>query len=620
MEPDYPDDDVPRRRRNEDIQMGTFNEGYQAESLPHEYREQGPNYMARGGDTRIPMDTRRRYSDSHPGTYGDQEHGSSTGSRRNWATTEGLRDTAELLSQLPSRQFESLANDVANQGRKTLRHRRKTRRSYHGSLRMRDPDRQESFRNRLENDEDFREDFIDGLDGDAIRDMPTQLSQKKELRHMTLQRSSKRRKKPGFGKRMKYSCGIGWFDDTELYYGYYTDMSLKYVGNAIYEMKYAYLLTCGGYYILCLIILALSISRSYKKNYIEGNASFNFYYTNTPILGELAMPLCVSGINFFFPFIFSLVASIERYEKPRNELYVNMIRTMLLKASILGMLVYFWFHETVQEECWETVVGGEIYRLVLVDFIFILVTTFFMEFIRRLGTYYSPLLSLIVIIKFFIIFYVKAVSVLQNCRPSLRPWRAARSHTIFLGFLFVFFLLSAAAVTFGIIMIKPSVGCGPFRGKDKAYSIVTDLVDSWNTEIKALHEIINFISSPGFIAGVLVFLCVVTYYMRIVMVGHKEMVTLLKQQLAMEGRDKAYLLQMLQNVSRKNKNMTKPASSQGRLLSPGSVITDDRSPGGRRFVKTMAEAASAAGTIDNQGEDPRNRRRRDQNGAASSYM
>ncbi|KAK3089832.1 hypothetical protein FSP39_006919 [Pinctada imbricata] len=495
--------------------------------------------------------------------------------------------------------------------------------------------------------------------------------------------------------------GGNWFEETEMYYGFYTNQTIQINNLGEYDMKFAYLFTCGGYYILTLIILALSISRSYKMNYIEGSGTQTFYMvsrvfcgwdynitdtaaaslrhksffnemkeflsgkkkpeddvkkleekckwffirlltnllilgtigglaymiyavsgrieTNTRILADLALPLLVSAVILIVPPIFSLIARIESYEQPKNELYMNMLRTMLLKASILGILVYFWFTQTAkrENECWETLVGQEIYKLVIVDFIFTLGATFCLEFLRRifathccklknpspefdigrntldliysqalcwLGTYYSPLLSVIMILKLFIIFYVKRISVLQNCRPSLRPWRAARTHTIFMGFLFFFFLMATVAVAVGIIIIDSSHSCGPYRhdslGDDQhyyAYRVVLDLIDSWRGEV--VYEIISVITSPGSIALVLVALCVGTYYMRIVMIGHKEMVTLLRQQLAMEGRDKAYLLRMLQEASKKRKvkpsNINRTLAPQtSSLLNPG-----ERSPG-----------------------------------------
>ena len=40
----------------------------------------------------------------------------------------------------------------------------------------------------------------------------------------------------------------------------------------------------------------------------------------------MALPLCVSAINFIVPFAFSILASFERYKQPKNELYFTMVR------------------------------------------------------------------------------------------------------------------------------------------------------------------------------------------------------------------------------------------------------------------------------------------------------
>lgn len=317
----------------------------------------------------------------------------------------------------------------------------------------------------------------------------------------------------------------------------------------------------------------------------------------------------------------------------------------MLKAVTLGVLVYFWYQK-LDVKCRETFIGQEIYRLVVVDFIFILLTTLVFEFFRRLlkdycckslsapefdigrntlnliysqalcwlGTYFCPMLSLIMIIKLFIIFYVKRVSVIQNCQPSLRPWRAARAHTIFLAFLFCFFLLATAAVTCAIIFVKPSTSCGPFSDDDTAYSIVIKLVEDLNGEYTWLHTIIKVISGSGFIAGALLVLLVLTYYMRIVMVGHKEMVTLLRQQLAMEGRDKAYLLKMLQDANKKHSRAKTASNSQltGVGSEASSALNASLSPGGRQFIKTRADKQGTESAAPSRG-----RRRKDSHGAAS---
>lgn len=44
------------------------------------------------------------------------------------------------------------------------------------------------------------------------------------------------------------------------------------------------------------------------------------------ILSDMALSLCVSAIFLIFPPIFSVIARFERYEEPKNELYINMFR------------------------------------------------------------------------------------------------------------------------------------------------------------------------------------------------------------------------------------------------------------------------------------------------------
>ena len=47
----------------------------------------------------------------------------------------------------------------------------------------------------------------------------------------------------------------GWFSRTELYYGYYTYQVIQINSSKGYRMQLAYIFTCGGYYLLTLVIL-----------------------------------------------------------------------------------------------------------------------------------------------------------------------------------------------------------------------------------------------------------------------------------------------------------------------------------------------------------------------------
>ncbi|KAK2097627.1 Transmembrane channel-like protein 5 [Saguinus oedipus] len=187
-------------------------------------------------------------------------------------------------------------------------------------------------------------------------------------------------------------------------------------------------------------------------------AEYNLEVTNTRAEGRenqflkthknpgavLLLPFVVSCINLAVPRIYSMFRLVERYEMPRHEVYILLIRNIFLKISIIGILCYYWLNTVALsgEECWETLIGQEIYRLLLMDFVFSLADSFLGEFLRRIigmqlikslgvqefdiarnvleliyaqtlvwiGIFFCPLLPFIQMIMLFIMFYAKNVS------------------------------------------------------------------------------------------------------------------------------------------------------------------------------------------------------------------
>ncbi|XP_074648394.1 transmembrane channel-like protein 7 isoform X2 [Tubulanus polymorphus] len=354
-------------------------------------------------------------------------------------------------------------------------------------------------------------------------------------------------------------------------------------------------------------LVALRIATNVVVLFVISGATYLIWYisntqslqTNLQVLRELAMPLCVCAVNYFLPIAFSIIGTFEQYQKPRTELYIAMIRTVLLKGAVLGVLIYIWYNLVTCEgdgdvirtqqtkdakcyDCWENFMGQELYRLMLVDFMITLIITFFDEFLRRvmstycckkmphpefdiarntlnliysqtlcwLGQYYSPLLTILQLIKLIVIFQVKSCSVRQNCVPSQKPWRGARANTIFLGFLFAAFLMAAISVAANVIFIKPSQACGPYRGLDTSYESILLLISDWKIRFSWLGNIISFVSSTGFIAFVIVFLIIGAHYLRMLAVARKESVKMIKVQLKLEGKDKVFLLKLYKNAMR----------------------------------------------------------------------
>ena len=47
----------------------------------------------------------------------------------------------------------------------------------------------------------------------------------------------------------------GWFRDTEMYYGAYSNATIEVISTMHYNIPFAYLCVAGGYILICLIIL-----------------------------------------------------------------------------------------------------------------------------------------------------------------------------------------------------------------------------------------------------------------------------------------------------------------------------------------------------------------------------
>ncbi|XP_030001605.1 transmembrane channel-like protein 5 [Sphaeramia orbicularis] len=364
--------------------------------------------------------------------------------------------------------------------------------------------------------------------------------------------------------------------------------------------------------------------------------------TNWSLLQEaetLLVPFVVSLMNMVIPLFYSLFNKFEHYSSQRRQIYALVVRNVLLRMFILGVLCYYWMNEVAKKfSCWESMVGQALYRLVIVDFLFLMLGSFFGEFLSNvlgtrllprlgvpefdvarnvleliyaqtlawIGIYFSPLLPAIQILKFFILFYLKKLSLTQNCQPPRRSGRAAQMQTIFIALLFFpFFVGALSIVAYTCWSLTPSEQCGPFRGLNNTFSVVGVWIDNLE-EIPGSQWAIwiyqNVIRSEIFYFLITLIILVIIYIFWQITQGRKQLIGVLKQQIVNEGKDKTFLLDKLQSLQKSQPN--KKSKHKHPKKNKTKHHSDNHSSGGQSNSNAMVQVLLARQQLEEE-EDRR---------------
>ncbi|EGD78741.1 hypothetical protein PTSG_01720 [Salpingoeca rosetta] len=288
-----------------------------------------------------------------------------------------------------------------------------------------------------------------------------------------------------------------------------------------------------------------------------GIDSVNKRYANSSDSLEALLPaLTLAAVNAIGPTVFWRMArTVERYS-PLAVLKLTLLRSFLLRIVSLYVILTSLFGinlsdmQLAQESCWETLIGQELYRVLLVDTGFAFVTVILydtpryliyehgqgyamFDFINRnlgppqffltssilsgiyrqtliwLGTFYSPLLPFLGAILNTILVVGKSLAMFRVQRPSQYAFDIHNFKQLYIGLLLLSVLLSLSPVVYSLANLTPSPYCGPFRNYTDISSVVTAMISD---APKHLQEALSVLGQPTVVVPVVFVLLIATYY------------------------------------------------------------------------------------------------------------
>ncbi|XP_064645080.1 transmembrane channel-like protein 7 [Lineus longissimus] len=362
-----------------------------------------------------------------------------------------------------------------------------------------------------------------------------------------------------------------------------------------------------------------------KSLQLTQEVNYKTWHKMLQLLIEYLVSLTITALNAVLPPVFTKVVKWEDYT-PDFAIKLTLIRRVFLRLASLAVLVGTLYVQIACEGkdscnsggtgdacattlCWETYVGQNFYKLVILDFLVVVCLIVFVEFPRRLivtkcscklakiigqqefdlpknvldlvysqslywvGFFFSPLIPAMAVLKTFLVFYLKKMTCLFNYIPAEKPYKTSRSNTFFMIVLIVAYIICVFPVGYSIASLSPSRGCGPFRIYNHMHDILTETVASWPSGASAT---INLITSTGFLIPITVIVALVLYYYVVMVDAYKIRNKLLTEQVALEGKDKQFLLARISDLTGEKGPPKRPRQQMTAIVAD----TADRRPRG----------------------------------------
>uniref|UniRef100_A0A4W3IRV3 Transmembrane channel-like protein n=1 Tax=Callorhinchus milii TaxID=7868 RepID=A0A4W3IRV3_CALMI len=216
-----------------------------------------------------------------------------------------------------------------------------------------------------------------------------------------------------------------------------------------------------------------------------------------------------------------------------------------------------------------------------------------------MGTFYSPGLIGINILRLLTSMYFQCWAVMCCNVPQERVFKASGSNNFYMALLLLILFLSLLPVVYTIMTFTPSFDCGPFSGKNKMYDVLQETIEY---DFPAfIGKLFSYASNPGLIIPGILLMVLAIYYLNASSKTYEVANLELKKKMQMQ-RDE-------QKSRRHNKNVVNPVLKDLEDLLPkrGNVPTPE--PGANASVdknkKANKQPVTGGGTRTPNGREVR---------------
>ncbi|XP_073840096.1 transmembrane channel-like [Musca autumnalis] len=267
--------------------------------------------------------------------------------------------------------------------------------------------------------------------------------------------------------------------------------------------------------------------------------------------------------------------------------------------------------------CWETSLGQELAKVVVLDGITATVLSLVMDFLRALfvryvnrnwcwdmektfpqygdfkiaenilglinnqgqvwmGIFFSPGLVIINLVKLVIMMYFRSWIVLTCNVPHEVVFKASKSNNFYLSLLLTMLFLCVLPVAYAIVWLRPSWHCGPYSAYNTTSEYITTI--TLNALPKDLHKPLRYMASASTVIPLLLLLILIIYYLVSLTGALREANQDLKTQLQKEREEERKKIFQVPEIKPAENSTTTMSNRWRKVLEASSPVSPTTQP------------------------------------------